>query len=103
MRKKKFWVKKMFGSKKKLRKQIFWVKKNFGSKKHPLVEKSGVKNQVGRLAQGCMIFKIRYTSLTGHFRACVVLIAFDPTGSEDLLLLQLDRSLPSYIGRTGAW
>ena len=40
----------MFGSKKKLRKQIFWVKKNFGSKKHPLVEKSGVKNQVGRLA-----------------------------------------------------
>ena len=53
--------------------------------------------------QRCTIFKIRYTSLTGHFRACVVLIAFDPTGSEDLLLLQLDRSLPSYIGRTGAW
>jgi len=36
--------------KKKLRKQIFWVKKKFGSKKHPLVEKSGVKKQVGSLA-----------------------------------------------------
>ena len=57
----------------------------------------------GGVGQRCMIFKIRYTSLTGHFRACVVLIAFDPTGPEDLLLLQLDRSLPSYIGRTGAW
>ena len=42
--------------------------------------------KLSRFWQGCTIFKIRYTSLTGHFRACVVLIAFDPTGPEDLLV-----------------